>query len=301
MSFVKIAYLILAHDNPAHLRRLTTALSSNNSSIFIHIDRKSDVNDFAGGADIHFSRERIPVYWGDFSQIEAALVLLRMAFADARHFDYFVLLSGADYPLQTAVNIECFFTRNAGDEFIGVEPMPSGLLHRLSIYRPCPSDHWLTRFPAKLARELGIKLRRDYEACLGELAPYYGSQWWALSRGACAYIQDFVAAKPRLFEFFKHTRCPDESLLHTILGNSRFKERIRASLTYTDWGRGGSSPALLTEKHIADLRSKSLALADRYREGDVLFARKFCDSSGGLVAEIDRLRMKGETAPADPA
>ena len=226
-------------------------------------------------------------------------MLLQNAFAAEPRFDYFVLLSGADYPLQGAANIERFFERNAGNEFMSIEPMPSTLLHRLSIYRSRPTDPILMRFAVQLARELRIKLRRDYKGRLGKLNPYFGSSWWALSRDASAYILDFVANEPRLIEFFKRTRLPDEWLPHTILGNSPYKARIRATLTYADWSRGGSSPELIEERHIADFISKSLfAVTDRYRDGDVLFARKFCDASAPLVAEIDQLRMEGEAAPA---
>ncbi len=302
MSCVKIAYLILAHDNPAHLQRLTRALSSSSSAVFIHVDRKSPLADFAGaqGTNIVFSTERIPVYWGDYSQVEAMLVLMRLALSDVRRFDYFVALSGVDYPLHSTAMIERFFERNAGAEFMSLErmPSPSKPLTRLSIYRPRPTDGRLSRLAARFAKAVGIKLRRDYEACLGKLIPYGGSSWWALSRGACGYIQDFVANEPRVIEFFKHTRCPDELLLHTILGNSPYMARIRATLTYADWcGSSGRSPPLITQKHVAAFKSgPTFTLDDRYRPGDVLFARKFCDASGPLVAELDRLRLEGEGA-----
>ncbi len=301
MSRVKIAYLIVAHDNPAHLLRLTKALSSSSSSIFIHVDRKSRSSDFSDiqGPNITFSPERVPVYWGDFSQVEAVLVLLRMALADERRFDYFVLLSGVDYPLHTPATIERFFARNAGDEFISVERMPSETkpLSRLSFFRARPSDRWPTRFAVKLAKAFGIKIGRDYAASLGKLIPYAGWSWWALSRDACTFIQDFVATQPRVIDFFKNTRCPDKSLFHTILANSPFKARIRTTLTYADWSSGGSSPVFIAAEHIEAFKSKSLfSLGDRYRPGDILFARKFSDLAASVVAELDLLRMEEEAA-----
>ena len=86
---MKIAYLILAHNTPNHLRRLISALSTPSCAFFIHLDQKSSMEPFAGLAadNVHFTRERVPVYWGDFSQVEAILVLLRDAFADPRGFD----------------------------------------------------------------------------------------------------------------------------------------------------------------------------------------------------------------------
>ena len=110
---MKIAYLIVAHNNPMHLLRLIRALSSSSSSFFIHIDRKSNLDDFANinGDNVYVSQERIPDYWLDFSQVEATLVLLRMALAEQHRFDYFVLLSGTDYPLRSVPYIQSFFER----------------------------------------------------------------------------------------------------------------------------------------------------------------------------------------------
>jgi hypothetical protein len=43
---MKIAYLILAHNNPGHLSRLTRALTAQNNAVFIHIDKKADIRPF---------------------------------------------------------------------------------------------------------------------------------------------------------------------------------------------------------------------------------------------------------------
>lgn len=112
---MKIAYLVLAHNNPKHLLRLIKSLSSNSSSFFIHIDSKSNLSEFAGidGGSINFLQDRIPVYWGDFSQVEAILCLIRTALSRPEIYDYFVLLSGVDYPLKSVAYIENFLKKTA--------------------------------------------------------------------------------------------------------------------------------------------------------------------------------------------
>jgi hypothetical protein len=301
---VKIAYLILAHNNPKHLLRLIRALSSSSSSFFIHIDRKSSLDDFANinGDNVYVSQERIPVYWGDFSQVEAILALLRIALTDPRRFDYFVLLSGTDYPLQSVSYIESFFERNKGKEFMNIVPMPCEAvgkpITRLTTYKPRPGDP--TSKIAKFVRKLLVKIgafqtERDYKSHLRNLVPYAGSTWWALSRGACEYILSFVASEPRIVNFFKHTVCPDESFFQTILGNSPYKARIRRNLTYTDWSSGGSSPAYITEQHLGFFTSSSpIIMDDAYGVGEVLFARKFSDQAEDIVAQIDQLIRERE-------
>jgi Core-2/I-Branching enzyme len=185
---------------------------------------------------------------------------------------------------------------NAGNEFISITRMPDDahLISRLDYYRARPMDT-VVRLVTRLAKALRIKLKRDYAAVLDPLLPYGGDTWWALSASACAYILRFVDEHPRMVEFFKNTRCPDECFFQTILDNSSFKPHITSTLTYADWSRGGSSPQQIYEKHIAKFKAQSLfARDDRYRPGDVLFARKFCDDSGELVAAIDALKTEAE-------
>lgn len=101
-SPVRIAYLIVAYDNPYHLARLVNALRDGSSKCFIHIDRKSQLERFShiAGEDIHFSNERISIQWGDFSLVEAILALMRQALNEWNEFQYGVLLGEGHYPLQ---------------------------------------------------------------------------------------------------------------------------------------------------------------------------------------------------------
>jgi hypothetical protein len=282
-----------------HLLQLIRALSSSSSAFFIHVDRKSRLDDFTdiNGDNVYVSQERSPVYWGDFSQVKAILVLLRIALAEQRRFDYFVLLSGTDYPLQSVSYIESFFERNEGKEFMNIVPIPCEAvgkpITRLTTYKPRPGHP--TSKIAKFGRKLLVKIgtlptERDYKSHLCNFVPHGGSTWWALSREACEYIQSFVANEPRVVNFFKHTICPDESFFQTILGNSPYKVKIQRNLTYTDWSGGGSSPAYITEKHLGFFAStSSITMDDAYGAGEVLFARKFSDQAEDIVARIDQL------------
>lgn len=53
---MNIAYLILAHHQPAHLRRLLAALDTDNAYFFVHVDAKVDSAPFTIGArnDVFF-------------------------------------------------------------------------------------------------------------------------------------------------------------------------------------------------------------------------------------------------------
>jgi hypothetical protein len=79
---MKIAYLILAHQNPGLLGRLIGRLTSPNADFFVHVDKKSDITPFASIAErpnVFLLRERVAIYYGEFSMVRAELLLLRQA------------------------------------------------------------------------------------------------------------------------------------------------------------------------------------------------------------------------------
>ena len=202
---MKIAYLVLAHNNPKHLLRLINSLSSNSSYFFIHLDRKSINENFTFINDINLKiiEERISVYWGDFSQVEAILSLIGKSIAHENYFDYYVLLSGTDYPLRSVAYIENFFKCNFGEEFINIVQMPCNEIgkpiSRLTTFKP-RSGHLSSRiagiFRKIMVRMGALQTERDYKRYLNNLTPYGGSTWWALSRDACEYILEFVDNNP---------------------------------------------------------------------------------------------------------
>ena len=301
---MKIAYLILAHHRPAHLHKLVTALSSRSSSIFIHLDKKSNADDFSSitGDNIHFMPDRVAVFWSDYSQVEAILILIKTAFASSNTFDRFVLLSGVDYPLRSTAYIESFFANNRDNEYIHLDDAASKLILRLTRYRFRPLHSKISRIIGyEIIRHLLFRIvrklyQRDYKTHLGGLTPYGGAEWWALSRQSCDYILNFVARETRFVTFYKNTECPDEMFFQTILGNSVFRTKIVSNLTYTDWSAGGLHPADLTEKHLALFGTMVPFVAnDTDGIGEKLFARKFSDGSDDLVTQLEHQIKEKET------
>ncbi|MBN2109289.1 MAG: hypothetical protein JW832_17810 [Deltaproteobacteria bacterium] len=299
---MQIAYLILAHNNPEHLLRLIHSLSTTNSSFFIHIDKKTPFYLFerAQAPNVFFSKRRITVHWGEFSLVEATLHLIQQALNNPCGCDYLVLLSGVDYPLQSPRYIENFFQKNRGGEFINLVTMPCEAagkhLSRLTEYH-LQSTSALNRLLKKTACNTRLlRRRRDYRKILKDFTPCAGSQWWALSREACHYILRFTETEPDICDFYRNTLIPDEMFFQTILGNSVFKQSIAGNSTFSRWS-GGRNPAIL---HLGQLESLQPGLPfmqeDVYGKREVLFARKFTDSSAPLIAELDTALRQKETS-----
>jgi hypothetical protein len=297
---MRIAYLILAHDNPAHLRRLIQRLASPESSFFVHIDAKSNVARFAGlNAAVTFCERRVNCAWGDISLVEATLELMRCASAAPAGFDRFVLLSGACYPLQTPKYIKDFFERNRATEFIEVFGLPNvefkkplDRLSRFSIRKGKP----LARVRWRLQQLLNIVMPpRDYERALAGREPVCGSQWWCLSGDAVRHVLDVTVNEPALYRFCKYVDCPDEFYFQVLLWNSRFKKSISHSLTFTHWMPGAHSPELLDASYLPRFGGAVLRDSESNNcpgeKGEVLFARKFSDKSTSVLDVIDTLAI----------
>jgi hypothetical protein len=298
---MKIAYLILAHNYPGHLARLTQALATPNTAIFIHIDKKTDIRPFLeiAGENIQFTPERVAVYWGDYSTTEAILILINAAMAGSERFDYLVLISGSDYPVRTAAQLEGYLVKHRESEFINMAMMPSTAASKplswLTDYRPRPGlKGKLIAQVRRVLVKVGILSRgRDYKTCFGGLTPYAGSTWWALTHDACAYIQNFVARNRRMMKFYANTTLSDEMVFQTILGNSRFKEKVRRNLTYTDWSLGGPHPSNIEMRHVERIRSEKVLTAnDVYGQGELFFVRKVRDPE-----VVDQLEQIVRTQP----
>ena len=124
---MKIAYLILAHTNPRLIKKAVECLSCEGVSFFIHIDAKFPLTPFDSirGKNVFFIEKRMRVHWAEFSQTEAIFLLMRQALAASQNYDYFVLMSGSDFPLRSGRYIRDFLELNQGGEFITMVKLPA--------------------------------------------------------------------------------------------------------------------------------------------------------------------------------
>jgi hypothetical protein len=293
---VNVAYLVLAHNTPRNVSRLAAALRHPSHQIFIHVDGKADISSFrpAAAADATLLAQRVPVYWGDFSQVRASLALLRKAFEASTRFDYFVLMSGSDYPLYRAEDLNGFFASARGLEFISTVPIPCEAAgkgaDRMTAFKPA-GDPASLRYRAAALATRAVRHSRNHAKALGSMTPLAGSSWWAISRSAAQVVLEFVDRQSEKVRFFENTVCPDESFFQTIIGNSNRSHRIRRALVYADWSGGGSSPALIAERHLPLFQDHLRPSADDpYGPGIFLFARKLADDADDIRASIDAMR-----------
>ena len=296
--FMKIAYLILAHENPSHLHRLISALSDDDTEFAVHIDRKSNLTKFQSIGALPRTTlipNRHLICWGGFSIVRATLDLMQFA-TGSSSFDRYCLLSGADYPIRSNETIRDTLTGSAA-EFICCYPMPGPrnrkLLSRLETFRfeGALGPSRFRRVALHQTNRLFSTYKRNYKTVLGGMTPFAGSQWWCLTHNAVSYILRFVSENPGFVRFFRHSHIPDEMFFQTILGNSTFHSRITRNLTYADWSQGiQRHPAPLTKAHIDRFASANFQIDDEEGKGPCLFARKFAKANAQLIEHIDEWR-----------
>lgn len=268
---MRIAYLIMTHENPLLLQRMIRTLSFGDEecAFFIHLDRKTAFEGFSSvcGQNVWFSNNRIPVYWGEFSQVDAILSLVRKAIESPSGYDYCVLITGSCYPLRTGGYIRRFLEANQGLEYMDIlrVPAPGKPLSRLNTIR-YPSTKPIRRFVFRALARIGLA-QRDHRKYLGGLEPYSGDGAWALTREACQYVIDFMAANPHLERYYRKTFAADEAFLQTILGNSKFRERIQRNFVYVDWSRcGAGHPEMLSHEHVRLFEGQDRVYRERLAE-----------------------------------
>ena len=279
---MKICYLILAHNNFRHLDRLINALDGTDCTFFIHLDKKVVQKYFPQYNNVEVIPERTDINWGGFNMVEATLALMKRGLEYSPGADYYVLISGVDYPIRSKEFLHQQLEK--GKEYIDIAPVPVPFkpIERYGYYYfdydRRNLKHYNPKFLAEvLLKKLKIKRKAPFRV-------YAGTQWFALTRECVQYILTTVREDKRYTDFFHHTLVPDEAFFQTIIGNSPFLQNTAASLTYTDW-EVAVPPAIIEERHI-DFLENHIEFNDEYGQRFPYFARKFNDGSEKLLEEI---------------
>lgn len=291
----KHAYLIIAHNEPDILATLLRLLDDGRNDIYLHIDRRAAAmrQRFAAyrpkRSGFVLLKDPLAVCWGDISQVEVEYRLFSAA-AERGKYLYYHLLSGVDMPLRTQDAIHSFFEDNKGKEFVGFWQSSAhrrDLRRKVSRYyvftRHLKDKHTLVHHLTSPLRNLFLLLQKV--TCFRRSSDGYtfqkGSNWVSITDAFCRYL---LSERPRIMRRMRHTLCPDEIFLQTVLWNSPFRAHIynagcddldRSTLRAIDWQRG--SPYVWRADDLKELM-----------DGPALFARKFSSEQMAVVEQIAR-------------
>ena len=302
---MRIAYLILCHTDPKHIKRLTDKITRNtNDEAFVHVDGKCNLDPFENelieNTKVHIIPKRVPVYWGGYSAIEATINLFKAALSCSHQFDRFVILQGLEYPLKTNQEIHTFFEENAKTEFILAQNLSKSdnprEVHKYYLY-------WYLDKKTKLWAKVLHKVNEIAFLKSGKIPHfkknyvigntnhkmdiYQGCAQFGVTKSLAEYIVKFHDENEECNRYFQTVYAPDESYFHTVVYNSPF-------VKYTPNGKAITKPHLSDFENLTYFEYPTVVTLftekkdwPKLRDTGFLFFRKASSESKELLDYID--------------
>jgi hypothetical protein len=287
-SPAKIAYFLLVHRYPEQFKRLFKAIHDPENTYLIHVDKNSGpvlraeigafLADYPNAAMLESKR----ALWGGYSLVDAELRGIERLLEMSDDWEFFINLSGQDFPLATQARIRGFLSDNRGKEFIRV-------LNQAEV-RPDTMGRVLkhvVELKDRIVDSLATRLFLD------GATPYIGNQWKIVSRRFCQFVCH-DASVDRYKSFYRNTFIADEGFFQTVMMNTaEHGEVVNDDLRMIDWVPDGDiklRPRTFTTEDAAALT-----------ESPALFARKFDIEEDSRILDIlgAHLRASEVANPAD--
>ena len=276
---MNIVYCITCHRRTTALEWSVEYLSSfNENEILIHIDSKSNINEFSDlkKDNVRFTNKRVDVKWGHISQVESTIILLEEA--KRKKFDYIFFISGDDIPLVSNKYILNFLKKYNGIEFIGFQQD-----EQLNFFDPSERVKInYTKFHFGKEKGLLSRIARKTHSLLCKFGFFSndlfltlpdlkkGTNWFTLTYEGVEYNLVFIKNNPSYHRAFAKSFCADEIYFHSIIYNSPLMENVFLNknkktdcLRYIDWTTGPDYP-----------RSLDVCDFEKIKKSGMFFARK---------------------------
>jgi hypothetical protein len=295
------ACIVLAHEDPVHVRRLVEALDP--FPVFLHCDARTPESVFRAMTDGLPDRvrllPRIRTGWAKWENVAAEVEGYRAALehTDASHV---AVLTGSDYPLAHPDEIRSLLEAHRDESFIATHPLPYAEWGRDGGAARIRYRHWAWR---KQMLRLPVPRRVPRDVVFAG-----GSQLKVLARHHAAAVVDTVDRRPDLVRFWRRTWVADETFVPSVLSSPGLTpgfdaEHVPHGLWWIGWdGTARKSPPWLTTADAG-------RLLERRTAPDVelphVFARKFStELSSDLLDVVDAafgLRVRAGSSSSAPA
>lgn len=298
-----IGFVILSHRAPHQLLRLTRTLGRlyDNPPIVCHHDfGQVPLDRSCFPVHVRFVDEWVATGWGKWSVVDAFLRSLSTLYSTANP-EWFVLLSGADYPIRPASDVIADLRASGVDAFIDVhqiDPAPaaskltgavSPMLHHLD-----RDESLRTKWGFYRARQFWVPiLRRDPHLRLGrftvrlpwtqsgmfsdDFTLWWGEHWFTGNQHTAEVLLHPTSQHLAFQRYLRWRAFPEEAYYHTVLCNTPDLTINRHNKRYTEWNGGGAHPMTLGMEQLPILLQSGMH-----------FARKF-DINSPVLDAIDRI------------
>jgi hypothetical protein len=258
----RLAYFVLAHREPEHLRMLVETIVDPRDLVILHVDLKSMLGlraerrgTWAMARRLARARDNVILMpprctnWGGWSLSQVLLDAIDLAMARERNWTHFANLSGQCFPIKPLDEIRA-----------RLGATPDAAYIQMRRFASLPPDDWHLRWQPML--ELPHKAyalrgpRRRPERFELE---HKGSQWCILPRAFCEWQQRAAIAHD-VRRYLRGQFLSDELLMQTLVRNSPWRGEVAAHygreiiwpgprvLTMADWNLLQSSPAFYARK-----------------------------------------------------
>jgi hypothetical protein len=284
-----IGFVILSHSNPEQLLQLTKRLGS----MFPHA-RISCAHDF-GQAPLHpqsyptfvsFVSPHVSTRWGDISVVHAAMRGLRDLYQKDDP-DWFVLMSGSDYPVAPAEAILRELKTGSYDAYLDFRAVTRGarLMPTSSDSREATdgfgSPGWAPlayeRYLAKAVKIRSITKRTFFIWHPWLIWPFHpfrskfhcfgGDHWFTANRRVARILLDEYETGERLIKHFSQRAVPEEAFYQTVICNQSGLRVSADNKRYADWSLGGDHPKFLNAGDIPAILASRAHFARKFRPG----------------------------------
>jgi Core-2/I-Branching enzyme len=295
-----VGFILLTHNRPHQITRLVKVLNHmfDYPPIVCHHDfSKSDLPTEALTKNVSLVHPHLQTGWGAFSVVEAMLRALQIMYETPTSPDWFILLSGADYPIKPAQQILQDLSSSPYDVHISHEQINYNAYesdwHELCYKRYCfvkfrvPLLNRKLRLTERIVTLKHPLLTSPFIPFSRKLRCFAGEHWFCANRKAAKYLIEFHRSRPALASHYSRLDSfnPvegnfDESYYHTIFCNAPHLTVSGNNWRYVDWSpTEGSLPKTLLSEDLQKIQASSAH-----------FARKFdIDKDVRILNELDTI------------
>ncbi len=217
---VRIAYFIMIHHKPEIFKNMFKKIYTRDQFYLIHIDKKAK-QEFIEEIQlyiVHFPNvyilDSMNIVSGGFNIVQAELNAMEFLLNVSKEWDYFINLSGEDYPLKSQNIIRKFLTTNKGRNYL--------FYYDQKFYRPDTLKRIQNHFTELAYVISSFIYKRSF---MKDVIPYIGGKWFMFTRETCLFLTNNKTVMD-FEDYYLHTFLPADSFFQTVLMNTSFNDII---------------------------------------------------------------------------
>jgi len=231
------------------------------------------------------------VMMGSFAIIQGFFDAIGWLLSKEIKFDWLINITGQDYPTQPLYKIENFLSKTSYDGFIehfdvysNKSPWSKKIVNARYLYHYKHFQEYLSPWQRLMLKPVKhiinnsqpfIRLDYSYGMTIGvknfsdlfnkNFTCYGGSYFATISQQCARYLYYFAKENPYVLDYYKKTYIPEESLIQTILLNSKKFHLYNSNFRYTDFinSRHGH-PHILTSKDYPLITKDNIHFARKF-------------------------------------